>query len=176
MKKNSSFSKILWLVVTAALCMSCGDSDEIGSSGITEQDIQDAVELSEEQRPVQDRPSASAEDVTIRANLCETTDPDSLDDGLRRRVWISVENRQAEIVSVTAAITFTDGTVLQSDPHDVGALFEGDPGSNSFGTYDTVEQDPARLDDDCFDEIESIEIVEIGEPVWMRPEDDRGGQ
>lgn len=157
----------------AAMATGCsGDETEIGNSGITEEDIAEAVQQSEENNPLEDRPSHSMDDVSIRANLCEITDPDVLDDGLRRRVWISVENGQAEIVSVIADIEFTDGSVLRSEPHDVGAMFEGDPGTNSFGTPDTADIDPSREGEDCFEEVASITVAEIGEPVWMTPEDD----
>lgn len=164
---------VLALIVASALVgLGCSSGTEIGNSGITEEDLQEAAELSEEQNPLEDRPSAVTDDVSIRANLCEITDSEALDDGTRRRVWISVENRQPQIVSVVADIEFSDGSTLRSEPHDVGALIDGDPGTNSFGTHDTAEIDPARDGEDCFDEVASISIVEIGEPVWMTPEDD----
>lgn len=158
---------VLFFLVPFVLLAACSSGE------ITEEDILEAVRLSEEQNPVADRPSAERNSVAIRANLCEITDPDVLDDGLKRRVWISIENSQPEIMSIVADISFTDGTVLRSDQVDVGAMFDSDPGSNSFGTYDTVDQDPSREGVDCFDEIESIAIVEFGEPVWMTAEIDR---
>ncbi len=170
---NSKWVSLVVVFGIAVMAIGCSsDETEIGNSGVTEEDIAEAVQQSEQNNPLEDRPSDTTDDVSIRANLCEITDPDVLDDGLRRRVWISVENEQPEIVSVVADIEFTDGSVLRSEPHDVGAMFEGDPGSNSFGTPDVADIDPSREGEDCFEEIASIKIAEIGEPVWMTPEDD----
>ena len=159
------------LVLAALFASACSAETEIGNSGVTFEELERAAEVAEANEP-EERPEASVDGVDIWATLCEITEAELRDDGVRRRVWIRIANSRPEILSVTADSAFTDGLTMRSDPTDVGAFRDGEPGSNTFGTHEGVETSVDRLGDDCFGEIDSISIVEIGDPVWMTEEDD----
>lgn len=152
------------LVVAGIAVTGCGAT---ASSTITAADIEEAIEISEERRPSNERPNATLDGVRVQANLCEITDAELVDDGIRRRIWVSAENPRAENISAIVDITMTDGTVLQSRSFDIGAAAEGEPGINSLGTFDIVESAESRLGDDCFDEIKAVAVASIGAAEWM---------